>query len=66
LKLKRRGEERKKQHMWPGYKRHSKRGGQHVLHRKRYRSTVTSGVYLQKVHVMRAPRRKQSPMHLNT
>jgi len=40
----------RKGHVWPDYKRHSKRGGKCVLHGKRYRSTITSGVCLQKVH----------------
>jgi len=48
--LKEEGEERKRQHMWPDHKRYSKRGSWYILHGKRYRSIVTSRVYLQKIH----------------
>ena len=28
------------------YKRYSKEGGQHILHRKKHRNIVTKGIYL--------------------
>ena len=60
--------ERKRQCVWPGHKRHSKRGGQCVPHGKRYRSTVTSRACSQKVLSYlikdRLQRRWQQPMQI--
>jgi len=48
--LKKRREKRKRQYMWPDYKRYSRREDQYVLHGKRHRSTVKSKIHLQKVY----------------
>jgi len=50
LKLKRRREEKKRQHIWLDHKRHNKREDQCIPYRKRHRSTVESGMHLQKVY----------------
>jgi len=50
LRLKRKREERKRWHMWPDYKRYSKKEDWYVLYGKRHRNIVRRRVCPPKAH----------------